>query len=348
MRGIVTLLLALGLDDKKFTSRPLFLNTTYVVIFFTNIVIGILTRPLVANLGVRSEVEGVNTLDPAATLSRVPTEGVVKQERSAFARWWYIVDNKYLKKLFGGRKRPLDDVNKSAVTSTDNQGKIEEIGGGGESSAGASVPSSAVSPPPQSLNAAGPAAVAIMSESDVSDAEKIVGSTIGMTSSSSSSSSSSGNAGGSEKTNVGVIVENGDDVDDDDDDDVIAPMSDSIRFIEITDNDEAPAHHHHRHHHHHHHGSRHGSSSSSGGQGRSLLIGGGNGKSYGSVSNMSRSMVVTTGSNSGGGVFGEGDMHDDDVTAAAASAGSASLVIMDDMSGIGGGRNDEKMSLLKK
>lgn len=298
MRGIVGLLLVLGLDDKKFHNRSLFLSTTYVVIFFTNIVIGILTRPLVANLGVRSEVEGVNTLDPSATMSRVSIDSVKKQ-RSAFARWWFIVDNKYLKKLFGGRQRILDESNIRSSEVNEAPGKIEVIG---ESSSSGTHP--------QSLNAAGTAAVAIMSESDVSDAEKVAVSNIGNDS--------------TDESDVN-------DDDDDEDEHVIAPISDTIRFIDISDSgDDVP----HRHHHHHHHNYRSGSGTR---QGRSVSRPKSS-KSYGSFS---KSLVFSSRDLAAENDDAENDFnhnHHGNVH------GSESLVIMDR---IGGGNDDEKASLLK-
>lgn len=310
MRGIVTLLLALGMDSNSFRNRPLFLNTTYVVIFFTNIVIGLLTRPLVANLGVRSDVEGVNTLDPSATMSRVSID-TVKKERSAFARWWFIVDNKYLKKLFGGRKRMLDDKAKRSPASDDILGKIDVIGD--DSTKAKQGPHHHQQQQQQSLNAAGAAAVAIMSESDVSDAEKIAGSQAGP---SSSSSSSSGNNGG----DVSDDVINDDD--DDEEDEVIAPMSDSIRYVEISDTGDDEVQHHHRHHHHHHHGNgRHGS------QGRTLSQPKKQ-KSYGSLSKYAKSLIMPSS-------HGNNESEEDE---------SRSLMLIDR---VGTENDDEKISLLK-
>jgi len=102
MRGIVTLLLVLSF---RTPNRVMMINTTFVVVFFTNVVIGISTRPIVAKLNVKAPEAAANQQDPGHTL---PPEYITRaqlNERSKFARWWFIVDNKYLKRAFGGRAR---------------------------------------------------------------------------------------------------------------------------------------------------------------------------------------------------------------------------------------------------
>jgi len=110
MRGIVTLLLVLNFHTPN---RAMLINTTFVIVFFTNIFIGVITRPIVVRLNVKSTESAANLQDPGHTL---PPEYITRaqlNERSAVARWWFIVDNKYLKKAFGGRARIIlddDDV----------------------------------------------------------------------------------------------------------------------------------------------------------------------------------------------------------------------------------------------
>jgi len=110
MRGIVTLLLVLNFHTPN---RYMLINTTFVVVFFTNIVIGIVTRPIVIKLDVKSKEAAANQQDPGHTL---PPEYITRaqlNERSKFARWWFLIDNKFLKKAFGGRARIIlddDDV----------------------------------------------------------------------------------------------------------------------------------------------------------------------------------------------------------------------------------------------
>jgi len=110
MRGIVTLLLVLNFHTPN---RSLLINTTFVIVFFTNIFIGIITRPIVVRLNVKSTESAANLQDPGHTL---PPEYITRaqlKQRSAVARWWFVVDNKYLKKIFGGRSRIIledDDV----------------------------------------------------------------------------------------------------------------------------------------------------------------------------------------------------------------------------------------------
>jgi len=110
MRGIVTLLLVLNFHTPN---RYMLINTTFVVVFFTNIVIGIVTRPIVVKLNVKSPEAAANQQDPGHQL---PPEYITRaqlNERSKFARWWFNVDNKFLKKAFGGRARIVledDDV----------------------------------------------------------------------------------------------------------------------------------------------------------------------------------------------------------------------------------------------
>jgi len=107
MRGIVTLLLVLNFHTPN---RYMLINTTFVIVFFTNIVIGIITRPIVVKLDVKSKEAAANQQDPGHQL---PPEYITRaqlNERSRFARWWFLVDNKFLKKAFGGRARiVLDD-----------------------------------------------------------------------------------------------------------------------------------------------------------------------------------------------------------------------------------------------
>ena len=264
MRGIVTLLLALSMDTPN---RKLFLNTTYVVIFFTNIVIGLLTRPLVANLGVRSEVEGVNTLDPSATMSKISIDSVKKdKERSAFARWWFIIDNKYLKKIFGGRQRMLDDgkhknaAAAAAAAGGGGSGDAAILGGDGDADdviaditddspstkrgrggkgKGKGRRGTAADPARQSLNATGAATVAVISESDASDAEKLAGVPLlgGGGGDGSDSGSEEVFSSSSSSSSSSSVTPEGDDDDDDDDEkhEVIAPMSDTIRYMSAVD-----------------------------------------------------------------------------------------------------------------
>ena len=110
MRGIVTLLLVLNFHTPN---RSMLINTTFVIVFFTNIFIGVITRPIVVRLNVKSQESAANLQDPGHTL---PPEYITRaqlNERSAVARWWFIVDNKFLKKAFGGRARIIlddDDV----------------------------------------------------------------------------------------------------------------------------------------------------------------------------------------------------------------------------------------------
>ena len=110
MRGIVTLLLVLNFHTPN---RSMLINATFVVVFFTNIVIGILTRPIVLALHVKSTETAANLQDPGHTL---PPEYITRaqlNERSALARWWFLLDNKFLKRAFGGRARIIveDDNN---------------------------------------------------------------------------------------------------------------------------------------------------------------------------------------------------------------------------------------------
>ena len=102
MRGIVTLLLVLNFHTPN---RSMLINATFVVVFFTNIVIGILTRPIVLALNVKSTETAANLQDPGHTL---PPEFITRaqlNERSVLARWWFLLDNKFLKRAFGGRAR---------------------------------------------------------------------------------------------------------------------------------------------------------------------------------------------------------------------------------------------------
>lgn len=207
----------------------------------------------------------------------------------------------------------LDEKDKRSPASEDILGKIDVIG---------DDVSKDKKQQQQSLNVAGGAAVAIMSESDVSDAEKIA---------SMQSGPSTSNGGNGTGGDVSDDVINGDD-DDDDEDDVIAPMSDSIRYVEIseTGEDDVQRHHQRHHHHHHHHQGRHGS------QGRTLSQPKSQ-KSYGSVSRYSKSLVMPSGHD-------EEEEEEDIGREFAGAAGSGSLVLMDR---VGTANDDEKVSLLK-
>ena len=102
MRGIVTLLLVLNFHTPN---RSMLINTTFVVVFFTNIFIGLLTRPIVKSLNVGSQEAAANLQDPGHAL---PAEYITRAElnsRSTVARLWFLLDNKVLKKAFGGRAR---------------------------------------------------------------------------------------------------------------------------------------------------------------------------------------------------------------------------------------------------
>eukprot|EP00727_Mastigamoeba_balamuthi_P008048 m51a1_g3864 putative sodium hydrogen exchanger 3 (604) ;mRNA; f:416916-419495 len=103
MRGVVTLLLAFGL---KVANRQLFVNTTFVAIFFTNIFIGITTKPLVRKMNVGSVEQHANVLDPLEG-SHPANEsllhgGAAKQEKSRLAFYWSKIDNRFLRPLLGG------------------------------------------------------------------------------------------------------------------------------------------------------------------------------------------------------------------------------------------------------
>jgi len=116
MRGIITLLLVLSL---KAPNRELFINTTFVIVFFTNIVIGISTKPIVEALEVGAEESKVYVEDPSNTL---PPEYIPRsriEERSKFAQWWFYFDNEHLKKIFGGRVRKVSDDDQSTIGITD-------------------------------------------------------------------------------------------------------------------------------------------------------------------------------------------------------------------------------------
>lgn len=120
MRGIVTLLLVLNFHTPN---RSMLINATFVVVFFTNIVIGILTRPIVLALNVKSTETAANLQDPGHTL---PPEFITRaqlNERSALARWWFLLDNKFLKRAFGGRARIVveDDSGDGAVAGGANE-----------------------------------------------------------------------------------------------------------------------------------------------------------------------------------------------------------------------------------
>jgi len=105
MRGIVTLLLVLNLAPSP--NRSMMINTTFVIIFFTNFVIGLTMRPLVKAFDVGADEEAANLQDPSQQL---PPEYITRAQlnsRSRFAQLWFLFDNNFLKKAFGGRKRIL-------------------------------------------------------------------------------------------------------------------------------------------------------------------------------------------------------------------------------------------------
>jgi len=137
MRGIVTLLLVLNFHTPN---RSMLINTTFVIVFFTNIVIGIITRPIVVRLNVKSTESAANLQDPGHSL---PPEYITRaqlNQRSAVARAWFIVDNKFLKKVFGGRARIIlddDDVfvkggDPSANPEGAEEGDVPSISGSSE------------------------------------------------------------------------------------------------------------------------------------------------------------------------------------------------------------------------
>jgi len=138
MRGIVTLLLVLNFHTPN---RSMLINTTFVIVFFTNIVIGVITRPIVLRLNVKSTETAANLQDPGHSL---PPEYITRaqlNQRSALARWWFIVDNKFLKKVFGGRARIIledDDVfvksgESSAIPEGAEEGDVPHEAGSSES-----------------------------------------------------------------------------------------------------------------------------------------------------------------------------------------------------------------------
>eukprot|EP00727_Mastigamoeba_balamuthi_P011828 m51a1_g7268 putative sodium hydrogen exchanger 3 (584) ;mRNA; r:210090-212502 len=100
MRGVVTLLLAFGL---RVANRQGLINATFVVVFFTNIFVGLTTKPLVRKMDVGSCEEHVNVLDPMsdARTSLYNTRSS-RASRSAFSRAWRAVDDRFLKPLLGG------------------------------------------------------------------------------------------------------------------------------------------------------------------------------------------------------------------------------------------------------
>eukprot|EP00727_Mastigamoeba_balamuthi_P000412 m51a1_g10368 putative sodium hydrogen exchanger 3 (575) ;mRNA; f:89838-92697 len=102
LRGVVAMLLAVGLTTPH---RQLFVNATYVCIFFTNIVVGVATKPIVEALGVKSDVDNANVLDPMEQTQN-QRGSMILPSRLQLA--WYYIDNKILKPLFGGMPKGED------------------------------------------------------------------------------------------------------------------------------------------------------------------------------------------------------------------------------------------------
>jgi len=122
MRGIVTLLLVLNVHSPH---QSMMMNTTFIIIFFTNFVIGLTMRPLVKAFNVGAEEEAANLQDPGQQL---PPEYITRAQlnsRSRFARWWFLFDNKVLKKAFGGRVRILIEDEKDIKENTDSAAIVD-------------------------------------------------------------------------------------------------------------------------------------------------------------------------------------------------------------------------------
>jgi len=121
MRGIITLLLVLNFQTPN---KSMLINTTFVIIFFTNFVIGLTMKPIVKAFHVGASEDKANIQDPGQQL---PQEYITRAQlntRSRFARWWFLFDNGVLKKAFGGRVRIL--IEDESEIHLDKDGKVQK------------------------------------------------------------------------------------------------------------------------------------------------------------------------------------------------------------------------------
>eukprot|EP01105_Mastigella_eilhardi_P024954 TRINITY_DN6631_c0_g1_i2.p1 TRINITY_DN6631_c0_g1~~TRINITY_DN6631_c0_g1_i2.p1 ORF type:complete len:421 (+),score=77.03 TRINITY_DN6631_c0_g1_i2:415-1677(+) len=128
LRGAIAIILALNLSTSHAT---LITNTTYAIVLFTNLAIGIATKPLLHCLKIESGGDKpVNVRNPDASLSTQTghTPSSMQYRRGRIHQLWVRFDEGFMKPLFGGRQRPTADSEQQLLVNDDeDQGREASV-----------------------------------------------------------------------------------------------------------------------------------------------------------------------------------------------------------------------------
>jgi hypothetical protein len=110
LRGAIAFALVSILEAEEFSSHELFVTSTIVVVYFTNLIMGATMKPLVKLLRVRTVSDGEPTMSETV-VNRMIDHVTVGIEAIAAARgknstreWFSNLNNKYLKPILVGQK----------------------------------------------------------------------------------------------------------------------------------------------------------------------------------------------------------------------------------------------------